>query len=141
MRDLFNNIHPVVAISPAAATTDNTAWVSNWVDVKGFDSLTVLLAIGALADADATFAVTAEHANASDKSDAAAVSASDLLGTLALAGFRFDDDNEPRKFGYVGPRRYFRFTVTPTGNTGNAFLAGLFVLGHPNLTPTANPPV
>lgn len=141
MRDLFNNIHVVPAINPAAATADNTAWVSPWIDTRGYEGLTFLLAIGALADADATFAVTMDHANLANQSDAAAVTATDVLGTLGLAGFRFDDDNETRKIGYVGNRRYVRLTVTPSNNTGNAFLAAVALLGFPNIAPTPNPPV
>lgn len=144
MRDMFTHVHPVVAIAPAAATTDNTAWVGSWVSRKNAgilaQSVTYLLAIGGVADADATFAVTMDHADASDKSDAAAVSASDLVGTLTLAGFRYDDDNEARKVGYVGNKEWTRITVTPTGNSGAAYLAGIALLGHLARTPP-NPPV
>lgn len=140
MRDLFNHVHPLRAISPAAATTDNTAWVGQVIDRAGYGSLTFLLAIGALSDADATFAVLVEEGDADDLSDAAAVADVDLLGTEALAGFDFGDDNETRKIGYVGNKRYVRLTVTPSGNSGNAFLAAIALLGHPDQTPTANPP-
>ena len=34
--------------------------------------------------------------------DAAAVADAELVGTELLAGFQFDDDNEPRKLGYLG---------------------------------------
>ena len=141
MRDLFNNIHPLRAISPAAATTDNTAWVSQIIDTKGFDSLTFLLLAGSLADADATFTVLVEDGDDSGLSDAAAVADDFLLGTEALAGFTFADDNETRKIGYVGPKRYVRLTVTPANNTGNAFVTAIALLGHPMIAPTANPPV
>lgn len=143
MRDLFNQVHPLVAIAPAAATTDNTAWASGWIDrkVAGLlaQSLTFVLIIGALADADATFAVTMQHADADDQSDAAAVAATDLVGTLALAGFTFADDNEARKVGYVGNKRYVKITVTPSNNAGNAFLAATALLGNLSRTPP-NPP-
>jgi hypothetical protein len=33
-----------------------------------------------------------------------------------------------------------RATVTPANNTGNLFLAGNWILGHPSRQPTANPP-
>lgn len=141
MRDLLNHIHPVPALVPGAAVTDNTAQVSAWVDRRGYESLTFLLITGVLSDADATFAVTIEHADADDKSDAAAVvEADDLVGTLAKAGFSFNDDGECRKVGYVGEKRYVRITVTPTANTGNLFLAIIAQLGHPLLQPTPNPP-
>ena len=50
-----------------------------------------------------------------------------LLGTETAAGFQFDDDNETRKIGYIGPKRYCRVTVTPANNTGDAFLAAVWI--------------
>lgn len=141
MRDLFNNIHPVIAVAPAAAATDNTAIVSSWIDRKGYEALTFLLATGTNADADATYAVTIEDADADNKSDAASVPAVNLLGTPALAGYGFADDGETRKLGYVGNKRYVRLTVTPSSNTGNTFLSVIALLGHPAVAPTPNPPV
>lgn len=140
MRDLCNNINVKRCISPAAATTDNTAWVGQIIDHQGADSVTYLIAIGALADADATFAVLLEHGDAANLSDAAAVADALLIGTEALAGFQFDDDNEVRKLGYKGSKRYSRLTVTPANNTGNAFVSAVAVLGHLNVAPAANPP-
>lgn len=141
MRDLFNHIHPLRAISPAAATTNDTAWVSEIIDTKGFDSLTFVLQSGSLADADATFTVLVEDGDNSALSDNAAVADGFLLGTEALASFTFADDNETRKIGYTGPKRYVRLTVTPANNTGNAFISAVAILGYPMLGPTANPPV
>lgn len=141
MRDLMNSIHPVRAISPAAAITDNTAQVSQWIDRRGYDSVTFVILTGSLADADATFAVTMEDADAVNQSDAAAVASTDVIGTLALAGFTFADDNETRKVGYVGDKRFVRITITPSANSGNAFIAAVAILGHPANAATPNPPV
>jgi hypothetical protein len=93
-----------------------------------------------LTDADATFAVTMEHGDNSALSDSAVPAATDLIGTTALAGFRFDADNKTLKLGYMGIKRYLRMTVTPSNNTGNLFLAGVAIGGHPISAPTANPP-
>jgi hypothetical protein len=142
MRDLMNSIHVLNAISPIAARTDNTAIVSAIIDTKGYDSLTFALAIGTNTDANATFAVTMDHGEAANLSDAAAVPSGDLVGTLALASYQFDDDAESRKVGYVGNKRYVRLTITPSGNdSGNIFIAGVAILGHPHRVPTPNPPV
>lgn len=141
MRDLMNDIHPIRAISPTAATTDNTAYVSQIIDRQGYDSLTFVIATGALADTDATFAVLIEDGDASDLSDAAAVADEELVGTEALAGFTYADDNETRKIGYVGGKRYVRMTVTPSNNSGSVYLAAIAILGHPDQRPTSNPPV
>lgn len=141
MKDLHSKIHLVPAIVPVAARTDNTAIVSAIIDRKGYQSLEFALIAGGNTDTNATFAVTVDDGDAANLSDAAAVPAKFLLGSLAAASFQFDDDNECRKIGYVGNKRYVRLTVTPSGNdAGNIFLAGIAILGHGEQKPTPNPP-
>jgi hypothetical protein len=138
MRDLHNNIHPV---GPAVVTvTDTTPIVSGIVDMQGYNALEFLIAAGTLADVDATFAVLVEDGDDSALSDAAGVADTYLLGTEALAGFTYADDDEPRKIGYKGNKRYVRCTVTPAANTGSAPVAIIPVLAYPSVAPTANPP-
>lgn len=142
MRDLASHINVKPAIVPVAARTDNTAIVSAILDTYGYGSAALALITGTNTDTNATFAVLLEESDDSGMSGAAAVTDSDLIGTEALAGFTAaDDDGECRKLGYVGSKRYIRATVTPTGNdSGNIFLAGVWLLGHPASAPTANPP-
>lgn len=142
MRDLHNNIYPKRGLSPVAAGTDNTAYVSQIVDTLGFRSCEFIILIGANTDTNATFAVLFEDGDQENLSDAGAVADADLLGTEALAGFTAaDDDNKVKKIGYVGNKRYCRVTITPSGNdSGNIFIAGVWILGHPDSMPTANPP-
>jgi hypothetical protein len=130
MRDLANHLEVRRAISPAAATADNTAYVSQIIDLAGFQSLVFAILLGALADADATFTVLVEHGDVANLSDAAAVADAGLTGTEAAAGFNFGDDNKVRKIGYVGNKRYVRLTVTPANNTGNVFLAAVAILSN-----------
>lgn len=139
-KDIHNNVHVARGISPVAAVTDNTAFVSQIVDTAGYEAAEFVLLTGSLADADATFTVLVEDGDAANLSDASAVADQFLLGTEALAGFDFNADNKVFKIGYVGPKRYARVTVTPANNTGNAFVAGVWVLGHPRARPTSNPP-
>lgn len=141
MRDLHNNIHTKRALSPVAAGTDNTPYVTTICDTMGYGSCELVILVGANTDADVTFAVLFEDGDDSGLSDNAAVADSFLLGTEAQAGFTFADDNETRKIGYIGPKRYTRATITPTGNnSGNIFIAAVWILGHPQSAPTANPP-
>jgi hypothetical protein len=140
MKDLCNLIHPVRAISPVSVA-DNTAAVSQIIDRRGFESLTFVIATGSLADADATFTVLVEDGDAANLSDSAAVADAFLIGTEALASFQFDDDNETRKIGYIGNKRYVRLTITPANNASAAVISAVAILGHPALAPTANPPV
>lgn len=139
MKDLVTSITPKRVISPVSVA-DNTAQVGQIIDKKGFESVTYLIATGSLADADATFTVLLEESNDSGMSGATAVADADLLGTEALAGFQFDDDNECRKLGYIGSMRYTRLTVTPANNASAALVCAMAVLGHAAIKPTVNPP-
>ena len=139
MRDFLNNLHPIRAISPVSVA-DNTAEVGEIVDRQGFDGLSFVISTGSLADVDATFAVLVEDGNDSGLSDAAAVADADLLGTEALAGFTFGDDDETRKVGYIGDKRFVRLTITPSANGSAALFSAVAVLGWPSVAATVNPP-
>lgn len=137
MRDLANHLSVRRAISPQAARTDNTAIVSQIVDLAGFGGMMFAINIGANTDTNATFAALVEHGDEANLSDAAAVPDSQLTGTEAAAGFTAaDDDNATRKIGYVGPKRYVRLTITPSGNdSGNIFVDALAILSQPRYWP------
>jgi hypothetical protein len=138
MQDLFNNITVARAIAPVSVA-DNTAQVSQIVDRRGYGSLTFAILTGSVADADASFTILVEHGDDGALADAAAVPDSDLLGTEALAGFTFADDNATRKIGYRGGKRYVRLTITPANNASAALIAAAAILGHAQLAPTSNP--
>ena len=136
-KDIHNNLHFVPLFNPKAAVADDTAQVSAIIDTAGYEAVEIVLQNGTNADADATFTVLVEDGNAANLSDNAAVADALLIGTEAGAGFTFSDDNEARKIGYIGGKRYVRVTVTPSGNTGGTlFLAGVAVLGHARSAPT-----
>ena len=139
MRDLMNNVAIKRVLSPVSVA-DTTAQVGQIIDRQGYDSLTYVIATGSIADADATFTVLLEEGDVSNLSDAAAVADADLIGTEVLAAFQFDDDNECRKLGYRGAKRYTRLTITPVANASAALLAAVAVLGHPAQAATVNPP-
>ena len=139
MKDLMNKITPKRVISPVSVA-DTTAQVGQIIDKKGFDSVTYVILTGSIADADATFTVLLEEGDASNLSDAAAVADADLIGTEVLAAFQFDDDNECRKLGYIGSKRYTRLTITPVANASAAVIAATAILGHAAISPTVNPP-
>jgi hypothetical protein len=139
MRDLHNNIGVKRVISPVSVA-DTTALVGQIIDRQGFESLEYVIATGSIADADATFTVLLEEGDSATLTDAAAVADADLLGTEALAAFQFDDDDECRKLGYKGNKRYTRLTITPVANASAALISAVAILGNPVSTPTANPP-
>lgn len=135
--DLHNDIEVRRAISPLTGT-DDTAFVSQIIDMANRTSLEFVIATGTLADVDATFTALVEHGDNSALSDAAAVPDADLLGTEAGAGFTFGDDNETRKIGYIGDKRYVRLTVTPANNTGSAPVSAVAILGGARKQPQSS---
>lgn len=140
MRDIANNVNIRPAFVPVAAVTDNTVQTSTILDTYGYGSAMLGLITGTLTDADATFAVALTESNDSGMAGANAVAAADMIGTLALASFDFSADNVCKKLGYIGGKRYLQATITPAANTGNLFVAGIWILGKPVHAPTANPP-
>ena len=141
MRDGLSSkrIRPLIA--PVAAVTDNTATVSSIIDCQGYDAVTLAYVSGTLSDADATFTALLEESDDSGMSGATAVADADMVsqtnGTApeTAGSYTFADDAESRAIGYVGAKRYIRLTITPANNTGNAFVAGVWVLGHPRTLP------
>lgn len=140
MKDLAHSIQIRRVIS-TVSVPDNTPQVGQIIDRLGHDSLTYVIDIGSIADIDATFVVLLEEGDAANLSDAAAVADGNMItqtsGTApeAAAGFQFDDDNEVRKLGYIGNKRYTRLTITPSGNASAALLSAVAVLGHPHSAP------
>ena len=135
MFDLHNNIHPVRGISPQNINTSATH-NGTIVDILGYQSLEFVLAMGSLADVNATFTVRVQHGDTADLSDAVNVPDSFLIGTEAEASFDFSNDNELRKIGYIGDKRYVRLVLTSAGNTGDAFISVIAILGDPRHAPT-----
>lgn len=131
MQDLHSFIYPISVI-PCANVNDNTAQVGSVVDlaavlnaagdsVGAFDGLEFITNIGSLADANATFTALVEDSD--DNVTFAAVSDTFLLGTEAEASFQYDADNKARRIGYIGSKRYVRYTITPAGNSGDAYFS------------------
>lgn len=134
--DLHNNIKVSRAISPKAAGTDNTAWVSEILDTANFSANELVIMIGANTDANATFTVLLEEGDNSALSDNSAVADADMLGTELAASWDYSDDNETRKLGYKGTKRYIRATVTPAGNdSGNIYMAALWIQSGARVAP------
>lgn len=128
LRDGTNDTMLKRVISPTRVT-DDTAQVGQIIDHQGALAVTYEILTGTLADANATFAVLLEHGDDSALADAAAVPDADMISQTSgtapetAAAFAFGDDDEVRKLGYIGDKRYSRLTVTPSGNTGNADIA------------------
>ena len=140
LKDEFNEVNPKRSISPVSFSS-NTALVGQIIDNKGYGALTYVIAVGTAGTAGATYTVTLDEGNASDLSDASAVAATDLIGTLALASFTGNDADKTRKLGYKGSKRYTRLTITPAGNSAAAVVGVVALQDEADIQPAANPPV
>jgi hypothetical protein len=140
MRDITSNLLVKRAISPVSVA-DNTAQVSQIIDRQGYDSVMFAILTGSLADTDATFAVLLEESNVSNFGTSNAVADEDMnshtYGTApeTAAAFTFAADDNVRKIGYNGNKRYLRLTITPSANASAALLAAVAILGNPGQAP------
>lgn len=126
-RDLYSNIGVSLAVSPAVLTATNT---SAGIDLRGYQSATVVINTGAIAGAG-NFTPKLQESDASG-SGFTDVAAADLLGSFpaALAA------DSAYRVGYKGNKRYLRTVITL--NSGTSIAAGaVIVLGHPELAPVA----
>jgi hypothetical protein len=137
MRDLYNALL-VKQVEPSVTQTNSdTALVGAIIDHRGYDSALYIINLGTMTDADVTGAVTLAESDDSGMSGSNAVADKDMNGTEAAAGFVFTDDDQVRKLGYKGGKRYTQLTITPTGNNAGALpISAVCVLGHPHLGPT-----
>jgi hypothetical protein len=140
MRDAANSMLVKKVIAPVSES-GTSALVGAIIDHQGFDAATYIISTGAIADADATFTVLLEEGDDSGLSDAAAVADADMVSQTAgtapetAAAFRYDDDNEVRKLGYTGSKRYTRLTITPVNNASAALASAVCVLTGASLRP------
>lgn len=129
MYDLHHDLKVTPALAPKAAVTDNTAFVSDILDTAGFDTNEFVGIFGTNADSDVSFTVLVEDGDNSALNDNAAVDDAYLLGVEAM-GLNHASDGKAFKIGYKGRKRYLRITITPANNTGNVFLAAVWLQAH-----------
>lgn len=126
--DLYHNIDAVQSIPPALYAAAQTGAA---VDLKDFNSATVLIDVGAWTDGTHTIIV---EESALPASGFAPVADADLLGTEPVIDGA-DDDAQLYLIGYVGSKRYIRVVTTENGGTG-AVLGAAVIRGAPRVAPT-----
>lgn len=141
--DVKSKIWGARGISPVSVA-DNTATVSQIFDTANYQGAMAMILLGSIADADATFTVLVEDGDDSGLSDNAAVDDQYLTGiegaaaTPTGASFRYDSDNGVKTIGYVGPKRYSRVTITPSGNASAALIAMCWIGMHKRVGPNTS---
>lgn len=134
MRDSISGTQVKRCISPTYLATGDTPFVGQIIDHQGYDAAAYLIATGSLADSDVAFTVLLEESDASNMGSANAVADEDMVsqtpGTApeTAAAFAYNHDDQVRKLGYIGTKRYTRLTITPANNTGNIYLSAVCVL-------------
>ena len=137
-RDLHNHLKFTLAEPPQTQTNSDTAFTSEIIDTAGYESLEFVIMLGTMTDNDVTATMVLSESDASNMASSNAVDDKHLLGTEAAAAFQFGDDNQIRKLGYVGSKRYVQLVITPSGNNSGALpIAVLAIQGHARHQPTA----
>lgn len=123
-RDGHSDIKAETAVNVTAITGEG-ATVGAIIDTHGYDSVEFLIQAGGITSG-ALLVPSFEHGDASNLSDTAAVTADEIIGTIAGASFSKADDNLTKRIGYKGGKRYVRETLTAANETaasGTATLA------------------
>lgn len=120
MFDLFNNTSRVNAVQPKTykANVDADGAV---IDTQTYESVLLVLGIGAVTDAQT---LVVQKGNAADMSDGVNVVAADVLGDLAdFKAVGANDDGKVKAIQWKrNPNyRYLKITCTGAGATGAAF--------------------
>lgn len=129
-KDLHSNIDDRVAVVEQAIIADATV-VGEIIDTLGFESLEYIVQVGTITTGN--LALVIEEGDDSGLSDAAAVPAAETLG--ALTGFVVTSDDEVRRVGSIGKKRYQRLTLEGTDTSVIDFVSAVAILGHPKRGP------
>lgn len=140
MKDLSNNIVPVMSIIPAVKTA---AANGVGVDLQGYESCLAVVNVGAEGDtlaANLNFQISLQHSD--DNSTYTDVVQADIIdGTIAAdgnwlildgtAGGNPDTAGSIHQVGYVGGKRYVRLVIDKTGthSTGTS-ISGIILKGN-----------
>ncbi len=142
MRDMASNIDVRPAINPYDHATGDAVETTEICNLQGYNSATLVISYGSIADTDATFATVLyeDLTGEATMSGETAVDDKDLVGTEANATPLMTDDSKAYKLGYIGNAQYIRAKITPTNNTGAILISAVWILGDPANAPRPNPP-
>lgn len=137
MRDMLSNKQ--VVLIGTVTLSGVTPGATSWVDTRGFDACTLVLATDTVTDAGTSsgFTFTAQHSDTTVAGDAAAIAAADSVnGTIALTVTVDADDNKLiGGIGYKGSKRYVR--MNGVGTTGTDATVKVYaVLNKPHRAAT-----
>ena len=114
MRDLYRNVLVTQVFNPAVSSTTRT---SAAVDLQGFNSLCMLISLGASGDTlSGSVFWTLKLTHSDDDAVYSDVTAADLANASATVVVNSASlDKMTHVFGYLGSKRYVKAVATPTG--------------------------
>lgn len=128
-RELRNGIDVLQSLIPATRSATGTG---SWVDLRGYDSATVLVSVGTMV-AGGTFTGQLQE-SVDGTALTGTVGSSALVGTFSNFGTNAPTDE---RVGYTGTCRYVRGVATFAG-TGAGGIVGMHVIrGHAYRQPLA----
>lgn len=135
MQDLYHNVLVQQALNPVNSTTTKT---SSAIDIQGFDSATVVFAIGTAGDTlsgSVYWTLKVQHSD--DDSTYVDVPVAGLLNSAATVVVDSSTkDKTAYSFGYIGGKRYLKGLATPTGTHSVGTPIGILALkGNASLAP------
>jgi hypothetical protein len=135
MRDLLRNVLASQHFNPANSTVTRT---STTIDLQGYNSATVVFAIGQSGDTlSGSVFWTLKLTHSDDDTTYVDVPLADLLNTTQTIVIDAPaEDRTAYSFGYNGSRRYLRAVATPTGTHTVGTPIGIIALrGTPSYAP------
>ena len=143
MRDLHSVCNVAVAIAAAALAADNTPPA---VDLAGYDSAEIVLAIGAGGITfDATNKVEFKLTHSDDDSTYTDVEDADMLGVSSITDGIIKSLVAAHaaaavyRYGYIGNKRYLKLLADFSGTHGSGTpIAAVVVRARPSHAPTAD---
>lgn len=128
--DLHSNISVHVALELVNITSNINSKIR---DTIGFESIEILVQSQSLSFG--TFSIVLEEDDLANFSTSTPVSVDDTLGDLPV--FENTDGDTVKRVGSIGKKRYQRFTIQPSGQSGTNNFSGIFILGNPHTAPVA----
>jgi hypothetical protein len=126
-----------MTVTRGAAMAVTTAAVNGqYVDMKGYEALTVAVLMGAIANAGAGITFKLQHSNAVGTGTFEDCAAADVIGSVPA----IDNTNQANltrgTIGYRGNRRYVRLVATGSAS-GDASVIPVYIQGRPHSAPVA----
>lgn len=129
--DIHSRLKADNALDDTNIATDTTT-NGEIIDTALFDSLEFIPRTGTLVDGD--YAISMEHGDESNLSDATAVTAEETIGVAT----ELSAANEVTRVGYIGKKQFVRLVITSTNTSTGADLSAIAIQSNAHHMPVAD---